>query len=72
MRLFAAEINQQIDEVEVEALPTDLPDKFEADVSVLKSLEAAVTIGDLKVGKNDEITDIPVRNKIEIQQNEEQ
>jgi len=39
---------QPLSEVEVEALPTDLPDKFSADISSLKEVDDAVTVGDLK------------------------
>lgn len=35
--------------VEVEALPTDLPDKIEVDVSGLKVLQDHIKVGDLKV-----------------------
>lgn len=42
----------QIDEIEVEALPTDLPDKFEIDVSGLEEVDSAVTVADLKVDTN--------------------
>ena len=38
-------------EVEVEALPTDLPDKFEVDLSKLVSLEQTITIADLVYDK---------------------
>ena len=40
---------QQLDEVEVEALPTDLPDKFEVDVSSLDDTEKVITVADIKV-----------------------
>lgn len=36
-----------IDEVEVEALPTDLPDKIEVDLSSLKEVDQAILIKDL-------------------------
>lgn len=36
------------DEIEVEALPTDLPEKFEIDVSQLTEIGQSITIGDLK------------------------
>jgi large subunit ribosomal protein L25 len=50
------------DEVEVEALPTDLPENIEVDLAVLEDLESVVTVADLKVD----------RSKIEILTNEEQ
>lgn len=40
---------QQVDEIEVEALPTDLPEKFEVDISVLANEDEAIVIKDLKV-----------------------
>ena len=46
---------QPLLEVEVEALPQQLPDHLEADVSVLTKLNDAVRVSDLKVGKEVEI-----------------
>ena len=40
-----------INEVEVEALPTDLPEKIEVDLSVLETLESQITIADLVIDK---------------------
>lgn len=42
---------QPLTEVEVEALPTDLPDKLELDISGLKEVDDAVTVADLKAPK---------------------
>jgi large subunit ribosomal protein L25 len=42
---------QPLAEVEVEALPTDLPDHLEADISSLDKVEATVRVLDLKVSK---------------------
>jgi len=39
---------QTLSEVEVEALPTDLPEQFTVDVSNLKEVDQAITVGDLK------------------------
>lgn len=39
-----------IDEIEVRALPGDLPREIEVDLSVLKTFEDHITIGDLKLG----------------------
>jgi len=39
---------QPLSEVEVEALPTDLPDQFTVDISGLKEVDQAITVGDLK------------------------
>lgn len=38
-----------LNEIEVEALPTDLPEKFEVDVSGLKEFDDAILVKDLKV-----------------------
>lgn len=40
-----------IDTVEVEALPTDLPEKFEVDISKLMTLEDMVTVADIAYDK---------------------
>jgi large subunit ribosomal protein L25 len=42
---------QTLNEIEVEALPTELPEKFEADISVLEKIDDMVKVGDLKVDK---------------------
>lgn len=39
---------QPLTEVEVEALPTELPDKFEIDLGQLKEIGEMITVGDLK------------------------
>lgn len=41
-----------VDEVEVEALPTDLPEKFVVDISNLSEVDQAVYVKDLKIDKN--------------------
>jgi large subunit ribosomal protein L25 len=40
-----------LDEIEVEALPADLPDRVSVDLSVLKSIDDSITVGDLFLGK---------------------
>jgi large subunit ribosomal protein L25 len=40
---------QQIDELEVEALPADLPEKIIVDISVLAEVDQAIYVKDLKV-----------------------
>ncbi|MFC1711054.1 50S ribosomal protein L25 [Patescibacteria group bacterium] len=40
-----------VNEIEVEALPTDLPDKLELDVSVLTEIGQSISVKDLKVDK---------------------
>lgn len=42
---------QYIDEIEVEALPLDLPEKFEIDISTLAEVDQAVFVKDLKYDK---------------------
>lgn len=42
---------QQLNEVEVEALPLDLPDTFELDATVLKTLDDSIKVSDIKVGE---------------------
>lgn len=51
-----------VDEVEVEALPTELPEKFEVDVTVLTEIGQMITLADLKFD----------RSKIELVLGEEQ
>jgi large subunit ribosomal protein L25 len=40
---------QQLDELEVEALPTDMPEHIEVDVTVLDQVGAHIKVGDLKL-----------------------
>jgi large subunit ribosomal protein L25 len=40
---------QPLNEVEVEALPTELPDQFTVDISSLKEVDQSITVGDLKL-----------------------
>jgi large subunit ribosomal protein L25 len=40
-----------LDEIEVEALPSDLPDRVSVDMSVLAKIDDAITVGDLFLGK---------------------
>jgi len=42
---------QQISEIEVEALPTDLPEKIEVDITTLTEVDQTVFVKDLKVDK---------------------
>lgn len=53
---------QQMNEIEVEALPTDLPEKLIADISKLENIDDAVLVKDLVVD----------RAKVEIQTDAEQ
>ena len=47
------------DEVEVEALPQDLPSKFEIDISVLQTVNDVFFVKDLKVSDKVTILDDP-------------
>jgi large subunit ribosomal protein L25 len=47
------------DEVEVEALPQDLPNKFEIDISVLQTVNDVFFVKDLKVSDKVTILDDP-------------
>ncbi len=51
VKLGEAIVLQTLSEVEVEALPADLPEKLEVDVSSLKAIDDAVTVGQLKYDK---------------------
>lgn len=47
-----AVIVQSVDELDVEALPTELPDKLEVNISALVHIGDNLTVGDLKVDKD--------------------
>ena len=51
VKLGEAIVLQTINEVEVEALPTDLVEKIEVDVSSLKAIDDAITVGQLNYDK---------------------
>ena len=46
---------QTINEIEVEALPTDLPEKIEVDVAGLAEIDQQVTVGQLKIPSGVEV-----------------
>ncbi len=46
---FGAVLVKVLHEVEIEALPKDLPHKIEADISILTTLDSVLTAGDLKL-----------------------
>jgi large subunit ribosomal protein L25 len=48
-------LNQSLHEIEVEALPTDLPEAIEVDVAHLENIGDSITVGDLKVSDKLEI-----------------
>jgi len=39
-------------EIEVEGLPADLPEKIEVDLAALENLESTITVTDLKIDKD--------------------
>lgn len=47
----AGTVVKYIDEIEIEALPTDILEKFEIDLSKLEKVDDQVTVGDLKYDK---------------------
>ena len=51
VHLGEAIVLQTLNEVEVEALPTDLPERIEVDVSLLKAIDDAITVGQLLVDR---------------------
>lgn len=52
---FGGVLNKTISEIEVEALPGNLPRYFEVDVSVLKELNQSIYVSDLKIPAGVEI-----------------
>jgi large subunit ribosomal protein L25 len=44
-----------LSEIEVEALPADLPDRITVDVSVLLEIDDSITVAELKFGENVEV-----------------
>jgi large subunit ribosomal protein L25 len=58
---------QYIDEIEVEALPTDLPEKFELDLSSLVEVDQTIQVKDLKLDKKVEIKAEPEQILVKIE-----
>lgn len=56
---FNATIVESLEEIEVEALPTDLPESVEVDISTLVNIDDNITVGDLKLGDKIEILTDP-------------
>lgn len=52
VHLGEAIVLQTVNEVEVEALPTDLVEKIEVDITALKNIDDAITIGQLNYDKD--------------------
>lgn len=51
VHLGEAIVLQTVNEVEVEALPTDLPEKLEVDITTLKEIDDAITVAQLLVDR---------------------
>lgn len=52
VKMGEAIVLQTINELEVEALPTDLIEKIEVDISTLKAIDDAITVGQLNYDKS--------------------
>lgn len=52
VHLGEAIVLQTLNEIEVEALPTDLPENIEVDVSTLKQIDDAITVGQLNFDRS--------------------
>lgn len=48
-----------LDELEIEALPSDLPDKVTVDLEVLEEIDSMITVADVFVGKGVEVLTEP-------------
>lgn len=51
VKVMGGVLVSSLDEIEVEALPSDLPDRVTVDLSVLKNVDDTITVGDLFLGK---------------------
>lgn len=52
VHLGEAIVLQTLNEIEVEALPADLPENIEVDVSILKAIDDAITVGQLNFDRS--------------------
>lgn len=48
-------LSQNLNEIEVECLPTDIPEKFEIDTVILKEIGDSIKVSDIKVSSDVEI-----------------
>ncbi|MDD4785180.1 MAG: 50S ribosomal protein L25 [Candidatus Shapirobacteria bacterium] len=55
-------------EVEVEALPTDLPESIEIDISVLNTIDDMITVGDIKLDEKVEMVTVPEQVIVKIEE----
>jgi large subunit ribosomal protein L25 len=59
-------------EIEVEALPTDLPEKIEVDISVLDEVGKTITVADVKLGEKIEIKTHPEQVIVKVEEPREE
>ncbi len=59
---------KNINEIEVEAFPQDLPHEIEVDISALKNFHDSISVGDLKLGEKVEIKANPADAIVLIQE----
>jgi len=55
-------------EIEVEALPTDLPESVIVDISVLNAVGDTITVGDIKLGDKVEMVTLPEQVIVKIEE----
>lgn len=70
----AAILNQSINEIEIEALPTDIPESITFDISLLKEIGDNLKVSDAKVSSDVEVKtdpELPVISLAEPQKEEE-
>lgn len=56
---FAGVLLQMLDRIAVEALPTDMPERIEVDVSILDTLDASIFVRDLAIPDSVEVLAAP-------------
>lgn len=56
---LAGTLVKSLSEINVQALPQDLPEHIVVDISVLKDFESRITVADLSVGANVKVVDNP-------------
>ncbi|MDD5147376.1 MAG: 50S ribosomal protein L25 [Candidatus Daviesbacteria bacterium] len=59
VKLGEAIVLQTLNEIEVEALPTDLVEKIEVDISTLQNIDDAITVGQLQFDKDKLTVQVP-------------
>ncbi|MGI6251725.1 MAG: 50S ribosomal protein L25 [Anaerolineaceae bacterium] len=55
LKLMECFINQGLQNLEIEALPADLPERIEVDVTGIETADDIITVGDLKLGDKVEV-----------------